>query len=87
MTTQIIFRCVQCKQTETLSLEEFRLTGYPQCPHHHMRMEADTTTSLPNDEISQAVNDAMRAMTRLTVVALRGGKGSGPNSFVCSERE
>ena len=84
MTTQIVFGCAHCAQTETLTLEEFRLTGYPICPFHKMRMEAGTKSPLPDDEISQAVNDAMRAMTRLTVVALRGTSGG---SSVCSERE
>lgn len=77
MTMPIIFHCAKCTQTETLSLEEFRLTGYPLCPHHQTRMQLgrlDSNSPNPDDEISQAVNEAMRAITRLTVVALRGGK-------------
>ena len=73
MTTQIVFHCPQCTQSETLSLEEFRLTGYPLCWNHKIRMEPGIDSPLPDDEISQAVNEAMRAMTRLTVVALRAG--------------
>jgi hypothetical protein len=35
--------------------------------------DAARDDALPDDEISQAVNEAMRAMPRLIVVALRAG--------------
>ncbi len=66
MTSQITFRCPQCAQTGTLTLEEFREIGAPHCPDHAVVMVAQQD----DVEVTKALGMIMNGVTLLTAKAM-----------------
>ncbi len=71
MKQTILFRCDRCGEETNVPLD--KITKIPLCPKHKLPMTPVGNT----EEVQEAVNEVVRALTRLAAAALRNS-GTGP---------